>query len=154
MSISEDVDVLLQFCEDHYTWCRHSENQRSTMTNLVITIAAALLAVIGYLGFVVSTLPIAIFLVILGFYGIVMTLKFHERFRLHLELAGQWANRIDELCPNAKLNLLARQAFQKHKTTYVKLSKLQLHWFWVFIHILISLLGLACIVIVLISLYV
>ena len=148
MADSNGIEVLLHFCEDQYNWCRHTENQRSTMTNLIIMITAALLALIGYLGFEISSLLISVFLIILGISGVIMTLKYHERFRLHLELAGQWANRIDELCPNAKLNLLAKQGFQKHEKSYAKLTNLQLHWFWVFIHILISLLGLASTVII------
>lgn len=147
MTTSKDVDVLLKFCEEQYTWCRHTESQRSTMTNFIITITAALVALIGYVGFDIRIIPGAIFLLALGIYGTIMTLKYHERFRLHLRLAGEWANKIDEICPNANLNLLAKKAFQEHRKKYSKLSEIKLFRLWVFIHILISLLGLAFIII-------
>lgn len=41
-------DTLWRLYEDHYTQVRHYETQRSTVTNLLLTIAAALLAFITY----------------------------------------------------------------------------------------------------------
>ena len=151
MENPKDIEILLKFCEEHYTWCRHTEEQRSTMTNLIISITGALLAFVAFLGFTINALPIAIFLVILGIYGVIMILKFHERFRLHLELAGQWANRIDELCPNAELNLRSKKAYKKHGKKYNKLKKIKLYRFWVFIHVLISLMGVGLIIIILLN---
>jgi len=147
MTDSKDIDVLLKFCEEQYIWCRHSESERSTMTNFIITIAAALVAFIGYVGFDIKVIPSGFFLLVLGIYGTLMTLKYHERFRLHLRLAGEWANKIDEICPNANLNSLTKKAFQEHRKKYSKLSEIKLSKLWVFIHILISLLGLAFIII-------
>jgi hypothetical protein len=40
--------VLWKLYQDHYTHLRHYETQRSTVTNLPLTIAAALLAFVTY----------------------------------------------------------------------------------------------------------
>jgi hypothetical protein len=41
MPMANDTDVLLKLCEEHWTEMRHIEDQRATITNIVIIITSA-----------------------------------------------------------------------------------------------------------------
>ena len=60
-------ETLWRLYEDHYTQVRHYETQRSTVTNLLLTIAAALLAFITYdKALTRSDIPLTCLLFVIG----------------------------------------------------------------------------------------
>ena len=143
--MADEVDVLLKFCEEQWAQCRQSETQRSTVTNFVITIAAATLAFIGHKGFVIGSLPLAVFLFVLGLYGAITSAKLYERWQFNRNRAHYWYKRIDELKPDAQL-LHLKQLADDHYNK--KLRQVRLHWLWIALHIIISLIGILCIIVI------
>ena len=143
--MADEVDILLRFCEEQWTQCRQSETQRSTVTNFVITIAAATIAFIAHKGFAIVSLPLAVFLFILGLCGALTSAKLYERWQFHRNRAHYWYKRIDELKPDAQLLHLKKVADDAYGK---KLQYVHLHWFWLTMHIFIALLGLICIIVI------
>jgi len=141
--MADDVDVLLKFCEEQWAQCRQSEAQRATVTNFVITIAAAALAVMAHKGLGLSCLPLAVFLTILGLYGTLTSAKLYERWRFNRNRARGWYRRIDELRPEAHLMELRGASDAKHGDW---LRRVRLNWLWVALHALITVVGLVCVV--------
>ena len=146
--MGDNVDILLRFCEEQWTQGRQSETQRATVTNFVITIAAATLTFIGHKGFESASIPLAVFLVVLGLYGATTSMKLYERWHFHMSRARYWRKKIDELDPDAQLIKLKEQADAKHKSKYPRLGRLPLNWLWLALHISIASLGIVCIIVI------
>jgi len=146
--MADDVDVLLKYCEEYWAQGRQLETQRSTVTNFVITIAAAILVFIAQKGFIPTSLPLGVFLFFLGLYGAIISEKLYERWQFVRHRARHWRRRINELKPDAQLLELMELADKKY---HHPLQHVRLHWLWVCLHISIAAIGLACIVVILIK---
>lgn len=48
--MADDSDVLIKFCEEQEAQARQSENQRATVSNLIVTIASAITGFIVQIG--------------------------------------------------------------------------------------------------------
>ena len=116
----------------------------------MITITAGALAFIGSKGFIIDSMPIAIFIVILGVYGLIFSAKLYERWDFHIVRARYWHNRIIELHPDIQLLELKRKADNEHKLNFPKLNKFHLFRLWLGLHIVIILMGISCIIIILV----
>jgi len=143
----DEVDIVLRFCEEQWAQCRQSENQRATVTNFVITIAAGTLALMGANDFASSSLPLAVFLFFLGAYGALTSAKLYERWKFNRNRARSCYRRIDRLRPRAQLLQLRREADEAYRE---RLQPLRLHWLWLGLHIVVSLLGLLCVITILV----
>lgn len=140
--MAEGTDVLLKFCEEYWDEMRHTENQRSTMTNIVIVISFAVIGFISQKGISQDILPLGILLALLGLYGTIMTAKLYERHQFGQTRLNHWYIRIDELHPDAQFLALRDAADAEHRTRYPKMAKVHLHHLWYFLHISITLLGI------------
>lgn len=149
--MADDTDVLLKMFDENWTQARHLENQRATITNLVVIIASAILGFIVQKGLSIEILPITILLIVLGVYGAVTSEKFHERIQLSINRALVFRNRIDELHPDSKLVQLNNEFETQHKKRFPRLSKIRLHYFWVYMHLAFSLGGLILTIIALLQ---
>jgi hypothetical protein len=144
----DEADILLRLCENEWLQGRQCEDQRAGMTNFIVIIAAAILSLIVQMGFDTRTLPIAVLLALLGAYGALVSAKLYERWRFHMRRARYWRNRIDELHPNAQVVHLKEVAYHEHKTRYPRLVRLRLHWLWLTLHMLITLFGVVCAIVI------
>jgi len=144
--MADDVDVLLKLCEEQWTQCRQLETQRTMVTNFVITVTAAILAFISHKGFVPASIPLGVFLFFLGLYGAVTSEKLYERWQFNVNRAQNWCQRINELKPDAHLLELKSVADEGHRHV---LQHIHLHWLWACLHLSISAIGLACIIVIL-----
>ena len=140
----DEIEVLLRHCENEWNKARHSEEQRATMTNFIVLVAAGVLGLIGQLAFDTRSIPLALLLILLGTYGAVTSAKLYERWQPHKTRARFWSSRIDELCPEAQIRKQRESAWRHHKSRHPHLAKVRLHWLWVILHALIAVLGLAC----------
>jgi hypothetical protein len=91
-------DMLWGLYQEHYTHIRHYESQRSTVTNLLIIIAAALLAFITYDKAITrADIPLACMLFMIGVFGATFSLKYHERASLHYQRVLKYRDKLDKL---------------------------------------------------------
>jgi hypothetical protein len=137
----EDTEVLLFFCGQYWEEIRHTEKQRETLTNLIILIAAAVIGLVGQKGLSRDFILLALLLVVLGLYGVAMTLKLYERYRFLQTRLYYWYDHIDSLHPDAKFLSLKTEADEEHKKQFPRLLKLRVHYLWLALHLLISVSG-------------
>jgi hypothetical protein len=140
--MADDTDVLLKFCEEHWAQARQSENQRATITSLIIVITSIVAGFIAQSGLGLQMLPLAIALIPFGLFGAVATGKLYERFHLHHDKVRYWRKQINDLHPNAQLLTLERDADDEHKKTYGLMARVRLHHLWVIFHLAIAALGI------------
>jgi hypothetical protein len=95
--VKDKIELLWRFYQEHCVWERHQESQRSTATNLVLVVAAAILSIITISKSIDMTdLPLTIFLVVLGVFGAILSMKHYERFARHQTLAGAYRVALDK----------------------------------------------------------
>ena len=144
-------DVLWKMYQEHCNEGRHHETQRSTVTNLVIVVAAGVIGLITYdKGITWADLPLTCFLILLGLFGAVFTLKHYERFAMHMARARSYRDALDELLPKVDallartsnaiakygdesamfLKALKRDADAKHEIDFPKMANRKVTQFW------------------------
>jgi len=64
-----EADILFKLYEEQWTQVRHLEDQRATVTNLIVVIASAILGFIVQQGLSIEILPVSLLLIVLGVYG-------------------------------------------------------------------------------------
>jgi hypothetical protein len=85
--MSDKVDILLKYWEEERAQGRQSENQRATVTNYIIIISSLIITFVVNNKLEFYLWPLAIMLVFLGVFGIVITRKYYERWKLHMSRA-------------------------------------------------------------------
>jgi uncharacterized membrane protein YbhN (UPF0104 family) len=147
--MADTIDVLLHFIEENWTQARQHENQRATISNLIIIIAAALSGVVTQTGFKKNSLPLTILLIILGMYGVIATAKLYERGEYHMNRSRELSRRLNELCPDAQINQRLTDAGIEHQRNHKVLSKFKR--IWLGLPILIVALGITFTLIILLT---
>lgn len=80
MDKADVKDVLGKFIQEHYSQLRHYETQRSTVSNLLVIVAATILAFITYnKALTRSDLPLTIMLFMIELVGAAFCIKYYER---------------------------------------------------------------------------
>jgi hypothetical protein len=101
VSKTTQIDVLFKMYQEHCTHGRHHETQRSTVSTIIIAIAAGVTGLVKYDKAIDSLdFPLSLFLIALGLFGAVFCFKQTERFRLHTDRARKYRDAIDELLPD------------------------------------------------------
>jgi len=149
--MADDTDVLIEFCKQHWAEAKQAEDQRAALTNIILGISAALIALIAQKNLAKDTLPLAILLMILGIYGAIASEKLYERHQLHSTRASVCREKIDELHPNAQLLIVREKVFKKHDPNFPRMLKIRLHYLWLTLHVIIALAGFILAVIIGIS---
>ena len=147
--MTDQNDILWNVYQEHCNWERHHEDQRSSVTNIMIAVAAGVLGVIaldGELG--TADLPLAVFLIIQGIFGSIFVAKQYERFARHRRLANKYRQKLSDGNPDAQIVLLREEGDREQENEYRILSKLRLYKLWVYLHLSFSAFGLVLAIIV------
>jgi uncharacterized membrane protein YeaQ/YmgE (transglycosylase-associated protein family) len=126
--MADDTDILIEFCKQHWAEAKQAEDQRDALSNIILGISAALIALIAQKNLAKDTLPLALLLLILGVYGAIASEKLYERHQLHSIRASVCREKIDELHPNAQLLIMREKVFKKHNPKFPRLLKIRLHY--------------------------
>lgn len=149
--MADTTDILMSMIEENWNQIRHSEDQRATITNLIIIIVSVIHGVLTQTGFTKNVLPLTLFLIILGLYGIVITAKLYERTQMLVNRARKYRHRLNELLPEAHVELLKKAADEEHFKRFPIISKkIRLSRLWLALHGMIVILGIIYSVIILI----
>ncbi|MFE6178834.1 hypothetical protein [Streptomyces sp. NPDC056464] len=132
--MADASDVILEIWRDQRQAAVQSENQRATMSNIVILVVAAGLGLISQKGVSSSSLAVTVPMMFLGLYGVIACLKFRERFDLHNKLASQLRVQLVALHPGLDFEPTWRQAYGQHLAKYPRLFKIRLYGLWVVLH--------------------
>lgn len=142
--LPETLEALRIMFEEQRTQARYLGTQRATVSNLLLTITVAILALIGHLKFQLSSLPLAIFLIFIGIYGCLVFRKLYERTRFHLLRSSYYSKKIDKLFPEAEILKIKLESDKEHSKIFPKLEKIGLNHVWIILNILMVVLGIVC----------
>jgi hypothetical protein len=121
---------------------RHAEDKRATIATVNLLVVSALHGVFVFTGFSQRVLPLTVWMVILGIYGIVSSLKLYERSQYHMLRARKFRSRLHDLYPGAQVESLLHLVEEEHKVRYPFLKKVRLNTIWVGLHSVIVALGI------------
>ncbi|MER5933063.1 hypothetical protein [Streptomyces sp. NPDC002054] len=135
-------EAIRTYWKEHREQLRQCETQRSTLTNLLIVVTAALSALIVQQKFTLNVVPLCIFVVLTGVYGAVAVSKYYERASYHLSQArALTADLVERGALGPKEGLV--QARDEHTSRFPRLHRIRLHRLWVMLHVAIALYGVA-----------
>ena len=141
----DNKDILLQMYREECYFARHHEELRSRAASLIMAVAAGILGLAALdRRLAVDDAPLAVFVVVLGLFGVGFTLKSFERGHRHLQRADQYLYTLARAAPNTQLARVRKDARFAHNAKFRWLSKgPHLYLFWVVLHVLTVLLGVA-----------
>ena len=138
--LAADRESLLTFYRENTLQSRHYDEQRQNVT-AVVAMAAAL--VIGLAALAPAPHPLAaLLLVLLGGYGFLACVRYHERARLHVERVHAVRDEISRRFPSQVMDLYA-VANEKHAKRFPFLSEktARVHYVWLGVHVGVAVLG-------------
>jgi type IV secretory pathway TrbF-like protein len=139
-------DATLAYWSEHRSQLRQSENQRSVLTNYVLTIAAAISGFVVQQHFRVQTLPLSVLVVLIGLYGALSAAKYHERANYHLGQARALTQVLAQSGALSDDDAILERFRLDHYRHYPRLSRVRLHWLWTGLHLGVAAYGLVLII--------
>jgi hypothetical protein len=134
-----DIDVLLRLYEEDLTQSGLFQEMRAQITNWVILITGAILAVLTHgpniLHLSRADLPLTLFLLCIGLLGALVSQQFHEHIHFYDERGRKYRSALDrELTKPGAIEALDR-SFKDTRHS-------RLYWIWVSMHLLAASIGL------------
>ena len=145
----DDTEVFFKFCEEHWTQARQSEDQRATITNIVLLIASFVIGFLSGSPLDIAALPLVILLIVIGTFGAIASEKLYERHQFHSGRAWAYSKRIRELHPDQLLDKYREDAEERQRTLFPLLNRLRLHHVWLTLHLAIAVTGAILVIIIL-----
>src|SRR5438128_7077133 len=104
MDTKDQREVLVGLLKEHYNHVSHYETQRSTVSNLIVIVAAAILAFVTHDNALTgSDLPLAFLLLLVGVFGIAFAAKYYERTKANADRYYKYRDKLDELFFDSKV---------------------------------------------------
>lgn len=139
--MADRVDVLLELWKDERQQAIQAEEQRATLTNIVIVVVAAGLGFVSQKSLSPSLLMVTLPMTLLGGYGALSCLKYRERFSLHGSQARHLRQELSRLDPALCLEEERREIKRRHRARFPLLHRVRLYALWVAIHLGIAVSG-------------
>ena len=141
--MADETDVLLDLWKGHRDEARQMENQRATLTNIVIIVTAAALGFLAQQGGLrASALGVTLPLFLLGSFGAVASAKYGERWAVHSGLADALRHEIGLRHPGLNLPELIAANRAEHAVEFPRVLRLKIWILWVVLHSAIAATGL------------
>jgi hypothetical protein len=118
--MSDEAEVLLEMYKVQVQRSEHYEDQRAGVTNLVITLSAALVGLTTF----DQTLSRADFwngllIVLIGIFGCIASKLHSSRSRRHGKRAAEYRNALNQLLPDAHINLIRDRIVEEKTYLYL-----------------------------------
>ena len=146
-----DSDILLAYWQEQRIQARHSEEQRATLTNLILIISAATLGFLSQWGWTLRSLALTIPLVFLGLYGAIASAKLYERNLYHYEQAMAFSRLLSEATGVVDHEELLREVRRGFSANHPVMYWLRLYMLWIALNAMIALLGLVLSVVLVVT---
>ncbi|WP_367132274.1 MULTISPECIES: hypothetical protein [Streptomyces] len=141
--MADETDVLLALWKDHREADRQAENQRATLTNIILIVVAAGLGFIARTGLRRSMLVVTLAMLVLGLYGALACLKFHERSAFHVGQAKGLRRKIGGQFPGLSIEAGLAETSRAQRARFPKLRRVRSYMIWVMLHGAIAVAGAA-----------
>ncbi|GCE18620.1 hypothetical protein [Dictyobacter kobayashii] len=140
--MSETTDILINVAEQEFAQAKQSEDQRASITGLIVVVASAIQGGLTQTGLTRSALPLTLMLIAIGTFGALASIKLYERFRRHVRLKFLIRQRLEELYPDTKLQALLDLTRKEQQKDFPFLRGVRLYLIWVWLHFFIIILGI------------
>lgn len=108
--MNDEVETLRTMYQVQVTRSEHYEKQRATLTNLILTLTSALVALATFDGSVSARdQETGVLLLLISIFGFVASTVHSRRARRHGKRAEAYRNALDERLPKAAINATRRQ---------------------------------------------
>jgi len=142
----DKITIILAEFNSHVDWQRHNENQRAQLTNILLAISAAIIALIPKdRALTFNDWPVGAVLIGIGVFGVLAVMKYWERFLYHVRRTEALRNVLDSNFSNNLLNNARKEAIKEHNKgwrPFLKDKYFMQHWLWEGVFISIALIGL------------
>ena len=146
--MDDTSELHWRYLKDNLDHSRHHETLRATSSNIILVVAGVAFTVVGYDKCIAATdLPILMFVFALGIFGALFAAKQTERASLHYQRARSLRDALDKGPHAPDFKGLKDAADAKHNPKYPWLSARELRAFWIALHLSVSLLSGALIVV-------
>lgn len=138
-----EKEFLKFYMEQSWEEMRHIENLRERVTILVITVASAIIGFIIQQKFAIETKTLVWFVIMLGVFGLLMTLKLFQIHQMAQKRLDKWYIYLESFCGvDPQILKLRKQADKENKKDFFYIAKLPHNYFWSAIHIFIVAAGI------------
>lgn len=135
-------ETVREYGRESWRQARHHEVQRSTVSGAIIAISAAVIGFITSHELTQADLPLTLFLMFIGLFGAAFCAKHYERYSLHMAIIKESQDYVDRLLPGEPLQNIFDNAQASHRKRFHMLRFFRLNHFWLWLHLLVALLGL------------
>lgn len=133
-----EKDFLKLYIEQTWEEMRHLENLRERVTILVITVASAIVGFVIQQKFTSETKPLVWFVIMLGIFGLFMTLKVFQIHQMSQKRLDKWYAYFESFCGNdPQILKLRKLADKENRKDFFYVAKIPHNYFWSLIHIFI-----------------
>lgn len=132
--MADKTDVLLALWQEQRESDRQIENQRATLTNIIVVIVSAGLGFLAQKGLHPPMLAVTVPMLALGVYGAVASLKSHERCAFHMRQAMWLRQQIGALHPELEIEDGLRQVRRAQRLRFPLLARTRMYALWVALH--------------------
>ncbi len=137
------IEVLLKALEESYALARQAEDQRATMSNFLISIAAVMFAFIAQQGFSRNVVPVSLLMIFLGLFGLLMSAKYNQHYHRNYVRIRLIRKRIAELCPETRIEKIEQESSEQNRRRHPFLKqRIGTLSIWLVLHSAICLLGI------------
>jgi hypothetical protein len=142
--LADDKDVLLEMFKHYMDQATYHLSQRTATANILLILAGA---TIGFI--TVDTklqgpddVSAALFLIVLGVFGIMWSIKYHERFDYFLHRARGYRDELNRsLTTDKDMKTINRIADDATEQKYGPIHRMAVWRLWAFLYLLITVVG-------------
>ena len=139
---NDQITALLGLISEQMTYARHHETLRERSTQIVLVIAGILLAVARLPGVQdVATVPLGIALMVIGVFGMLISLKHYEKHQEHYDQAQKLIPVVHQIAKTKSAKHAAKRARDDVRYKFRWLKYIRLHQLWVIINIMVIVAG-------------
>lgn len=133
-----EEEFLKFYMEQTWEEMRHLENLRERVSAIIITLATAITGFIIQQKFTNETRPLMWFIIILGVFGLLMTLKLFQIHQRSQKRLDKWYLYLESQCgENTQILKLRDKADTENKKDFKLISRIRHNYFWSTIFIFI-----------------
>lgn len=137
---NDKAEILWRMYNEHVTMGRHHETQRSAMSQIILAVAGALVAFFGTTTSPQNKWVVALFIVLLGAFGVLFSAKPYERSKFHMGAAGLHRKELEGIV-GVDLGKIRKDAEDNQRREFPCTEGWSLNQFWTRLHVLIAMFG-------------
>lgn len=145
--MDSEKDILWNYYEEELRQGMKHETSRSSFTNLVLIATGVIITIVTYDKKINhNDWWLAIFLMIIGLFGVLCNLKYYERFHFHYSRAKGYRKLLESRFCTLDLEQTRIESDNSNRSRFKFMSRIRLYWLWIFLNLMISFFGLALII--------